>query len=178
MVEIPKESLYKILSYVIHYHQNQWRNLEVLSVCREWNSVARKIISEIYSRKGTIELKSKRYDKSIYYYDKVLFFDPKNSRALNNKAVALKNLGYHEAAIFCLDKLLHFKPNYIKALNNKGDNLNYLKKYDDAIECFDKALRLDPSRLSVLYNKGKPDMKSHYSQYTKGTLTSIWDSFL
>ncbi len=81
-------------------------------------------------------------------------FVTKQSRVLNNKAVALMNLRKHEEAIECLKEVLKMKPDHVKAMNNLGDNLNSLQKFEEAIEMFDKALRLDPHRLSVLYNKG------------------------
>jgi len=81
-------------------------------------------------------------------------FITKQSRVLNNKAVALMNLRKHEEAIDCLKEVLKMKPDHVKAMNNLGDNLNSLQKFEEAIEMFDKALSLDPHRLSVLYNKG------------------------
>jgi len=81
-------------------------------------------------------------------------FVTKQSRILNNKAVALMNLSKHEDAIECLKQVLKVKPDHVKAMNNLGDNLNSLQRFNEAIEVFDKALQFDPHRLSVLYNKG------------------------
>src|SRR4051812_5958385 len=75
-------------------------------------------------------------------------FTTKQSRVLNNKAVALMNLRKHEDAIECLREVLKMKPDHVKAMNNLGDNLNSLQKYDEAIGMFDNALKLDPHRLS------------------------------
>ena len=44
--------------------------------------------------------------KLLEYYDKVLTIDPSNVNALNNKAIALKNLQKYDEAIQYYDKVL------------------------------------------------------------------------
>ena len=65
--------------------------------------------------------------------------------ALDNKGLALYNLGKYEEAIEWYDKVLKIDPNDVNALNNKGLALNNLGKYQEAIEWYDKALEIDPN---------------------------------
>jgi len=162
--------------------REEWRS--ILSVSKEWYSLGMRVFMEVLIYKGTKLLQLKNYKRSIKYFDQVTQaidlvtkrefeqsngqiislkspiiiiseeFLTKQSRVLNNKAVALMNLRKHEEAIQCLKEVLKIKPDHVKAMNNLGDNLNSLQKYEEAIEMFDKALSLDPNRLSVLYNKG------------------------
>lgn len=133
METLPKDIITRILILSSNWNEDKKRP-NIFLVCREWNTIGKtkrflftidnlgkKILVETLSRRGTSELKLKHYEASISYYDEVLHIDPRNTRALNNKAVALKNLGQYIQAIRCLDRLLKFKPNYVKALNNKGE---------------------------------------------------------
>ena len=72
---------------------------------------------------------------------------------LNNKGVALDDLGRHEEAIEYYDRLLAIDPTEVNALNNKGVALAELGKYQEAIEYFDKALAIDPNDVYSLNNK-------------------------
>jgi tetratricopeptide (TPR) repeat protein len=73
--------------------------------------------------------------------------------ALDNKGVALNNLGNYTGAILYFDKALAIDPNYVSALNGKGVALNNLGNYTGAILYFDKALAIDPKNTYALDNK-------------------------
>jgi Flp pilus assembly protein TadD len=66
--------------------------------------------------------------KVILQYDKALAIDPKNVRALDNKANALSDLGNYTQAIQQHDKALAIDPNDFKTLNDKGITLDRLGK--------------------------------------------------
>ena len=55
---------------------------------------------------------------------------------MNNKGLALNNLGKYEEAIEWYDKALKIDPNDVNALNNKGKALYNLGKYQEAIEWY------------------------------------------
>jgi tetratricopeptide (TPR) repeat protein len=74
--------------------------------------------------------------------------------ALNNKGLALVNLGRPLEAITYIDKALLLTPNYTTALNNKGFALYSLARYNYALPYFDKALAIDPNDATVLNSKG------------------------
>ena len=70
-----------------------------------------------------------------------------NSRlveALDNKGLALGELGKHKEAIECFNKSLEINSINGVAWNNKGIILALLEKYEEAIECFDKAIEINP----------------------------------
>ena len=73
---------------------------------------------------------------------KLLQSNPNYASALNNKGLALYNLGKYEQAIECYDKALEVDRNYVLAWYNKGNALGNLGKPEEAIECYDKALQI------------------------------------
>jgi tetratricopeptide (TPR) repeat protein len=105
--------------------------------------------------KANIYYYKEEYDEAIKCYDKVLEIDPNDIFALNNKGLALDDLGKHDEAIKCYDKVLEIDPNYAAAVwYNKGLALYHLGNYNEAIKCYDKALEIDPSYINALINKG------------------------
>ena len=75
-------------------------------------------------------------------------------RALNNKGIALNNLGRYEEAIEYYDRALAIDPTLVESLSNKGASLHSLARYEEAIEYFDRALAIEPSYVRSLANKG------------------------
>ena len=76
--------------------------------------------------------------------------DPKDLDALNNKGVALNDLGRYEEALTWYDKALAIDPKHVYALYNKGAALFNLGKTDDAFMWIDKALSIDPNNQTIL----------------------------
>jgi tetratricopeptide (TPR) repeat protein len=97
----------------------------------------------------------------LEFYDKALGVNPKDALALNNKGVALFDLGNYTGAIEFFDKALVEDPNHPLALSNKGHAFNNLGialfdlgNYTGAIELYDKALAIEPNDNTSLTNKG------------------------
>jgi tetratricopeptide (TPR) repeat protein len=65
-------------------------------------------------------------------YNKVLALDPNDLLALNNKGVALYNLGNYEEAIQMYNKVLALDPNDVDAKYNKSIALPHLNKTQEA----------------------------------------------
>src|SRR6185437_1556004 len=83
----------------------------------------------------------------------ILEIDPKFIFALDNKCLALSNLGRNEEAIECCDRILEIDPKYVKAICNKGISLMELGRKEEGRECYNKALEIDPAYVNKLYGK-------------------------
>ena len=55
------------------------------------------------------------YDQAIVCYDKVLYSDPKNTRALIDKGVTLQNLGENKKSLSLYNDALKIDPDNIEA---------------------------------------------------------------
>ena len=83
----------------------------------------------------------------------MLVIDPNDVDALNNKVLALSNLGKFNESIEYYDKALAISPNDVYALNNKGFTLYNLGQYEEAIRYYDKILAIDPNNTLASGNK-------------------------
>jgi tetratricopeptide (TPR) repeat protein len=104
-----------------------------------------------------------KYEEAISWFDKSLDFDSQllqhpearliQVQSLNNKALALKQLGNNDEALSCCNYALKTIPDFPDTLNNKGTILNDLGMHHDALECFNEALRIQPNHASSLHNR-------------------------
>ena len=108
----------------------------------------------IHFYQGNAYFYEEGFDEAIEAYDKALAIKPGLHEALNNKGIALADLGKLDEAIEAYDKALAIKPGDHKVLNNKGTALADLGKLDEAIEAYDKALAIKPGLHEALNNKG------------------------
>jgi len=74
--------------------------------------------------------------------------------ALNDKGIALDEIGKHEEAIKAYDWALKLDANNVDTLFNKGETLGILGKREEAIKCFNIILKIDPDDAETLYEKG------------------------
>lgn len=74
--------------------------------------------------------------------------------ALNDKGIALDEIGKHEEAIKAYDRALKLDTNNIEALFNKGETLGIIGKHEEAIKYFNIILKIDPDDAETLYEKG------------------------
>jgi tetratricopeptide (TPR) repeat protein len=82
-----------------------------------------------------------------------LTIDPQYVYALNNKGLALDNLGNYTEAILYYDKALAIQSNDTYALDNKAAALDNLGNYTGSILYYNKALAIDPKDTFALTNK-------------------------
>ncbi|OCQ96087.1 hypothetical protein BCD64_12080 [Nostoc sp. MBR 210] len=122
------------------------------------------------------------YLEAVAAYNQELSITPDDTATLNNRGVALQNLGELQTqlaqhsqaiqsytdAITAYNQALTLAPDYIDALNNKGNALANLgelqtqlaqhpqaiQSYTDAIAAYDQALNLAPNYTYALNNKG------------------------
>lgn len=107
---------------------------------------------------------SKKFDKAVESFDEALKLEPKNPKALLNKALALKDWGIAlddkekvKSSIEAFDKALEIDPRNGEIWYNKGMVLGLLEEFDKAVECFDTALKLDPGNTTyeMMYSAAK-----------------------
>jgi tetratricopeptide (TPR) repeat protein len=72
-----------------------------------------------YLLKGNESYYKQDYKDTIKLYDRALEIKPDDELALNNKGLALNNLGKYNKSIEWYDKALEIKPDHEMALNNK-----------------------------------------------------------
>jgi len=91
---------------------------------------------------GKAYYRTRRLEEAIGCLDRSLEIHPDHSSALNNKAVALRELGRFEEAIETYDALLATDPFYYQGWENKGHLLKAMGIPDEAQVCFEMALMI------------------------------------
>ena len=99
----------------------------------------------LYSYKGDIFYKEKKYEDAIECYNKALKFNPKYVDVLKDKGSCLDHLGKYEDAIECYNKALDISPTNFDIYIYKGTIYEDLKNFEKALECYNKAISLDPN---------------------------------
>lgn len=77
-----------------------------------------------------------------------------NAEILNNRGVALRDLGRSDEALEHYQRALVLKPDYPEALNNRGVALHDLGRFDEALESYQRALALRSDYPEALNNRG------------------------
>jgi len=90
---------------------------------------------------------------AVKYFDKALEIDLNAPHVLNNRGVALGNLGRNEDALVAFDAALRLWRDST-LLFNKGTALGNLGRNEDAIAVFDTALDLRPKYTEAMIGKG------------------------
>lgn len=90
--------------------------------------------------------------EALNYYKKILYLDPKDTKAQLKIGNILGKHGKYNDAIKCYDSVLEANCFDTLALINKGLALHYLEKYDDAIKCYKIILEKKPNSAISLYN--------------------------
>ncbi len=99
-------------------------------------------------------MKKRDYGRAISFYDKLLLKEPKNTRALFNKAVCLQMSSRLPEAVNVYDQLLDVNPRDIDCLINKGLALRKMGDMQAAVETYRKAGEINPSDSTVWNNLG------------------------
>ena len=74
---------------------------------------------------------------------------------LENRAVSLSILGYHQEAENCYQQSLKMNPKSPSAWYNKGVSLDNLGQYEEAMKCFDRVLEIDSTFFRAWEEKGR-----------------------
>tara|TARA_B100001175_G_C19505098_1_gene640388 strand:+ start:394 stop:2466 length:2073 start_codon:yes stop_codon:yes gene_type:complete len=110
--------------------------------------------ADIYTNKGAIFHKFKKFKLAIECYDKAIKIKPDYAPAYNNKGITLEKLLKLDNALECYDKAIKIKSDYAQAYNNRGNVLFKLKKNKEAINSFNKAVTINKNLFGAFYNRG------------------------
>jgi len=88
----------------------------------------------------------------VTFYNKTLFYNPRNRRMLNNLGEHYFERGRYDEAIATLQKALEISPNYASAYNNLGAVYVKTGRKQEAIDAFRRAVNIDPSFQDAKHN--------------------------
>jgi tetratricopeptide (TPR) repeat protein len=108
--------------------------------------------SYFYNLCGLALQGSDQIQKSIKYFEKALFFEPKNFAAMNNLANSYKRLFEYKKAEDLYLKIIEEDSSNIKALHNYANLKKEFNQYHDAINLLLKALDINRKDINILSN--------------------------
>ena len=99
---------------------------------------------------------SKRYEKALSQYTKIIEIDPNNASAsFNTGFVYLEYLQDYEAGIEAFTDAIDLLPNYTQAYYNRGLCFESLGNKTEALKNYNTALIIDPTFTSAAIAKGR-----------------------
>ncbi|WP_428669812.1 tetratricopeptide repeat protein [Reyranella sp.] len=99
---------------------------------------------------GVINLRKRNPAKAIEAFDRLLKLQPNSPDVLNNRAMALFDIGQKEKALASLDSALALRPDYREALNNRAGLLDALRRFCESAETYARLWALSPDQPKVL----------------------------
>jgi tetratricopeptide (TPR) repeat protein len=125
-----------------------------------------------YSIDELVKSKILTLKESIFFYDKALEIDAKNTDALNGKGAVYGDLKQYDEALKYYNKALEIDPRYINTLNDKASTLAEIGRNDEAFSLIEKEVISNPTdeylqstMAYILYNLGKiKDAKLYYEK--------------
>jgi tetratricopeptide (TPR) repeat protein len=90
--------------------------------------------------------------KSIKYFEKAIYFEPKNFAAMNNLANSHKRLFEYQKAENLYVEVIKQDPKNIKALNNYANLKKEFNKYYDATNLLLRAIEINKKEINILSN--------------------------
>ncbi len=99
--------------------------------------------------------------KSLEFYDTSISENADNNRLLQQKGLALFELGRYDEAIEVYDQVLKDPPSIgldttsVSAWIGKGDSLRLQGKNEDALEAYNKAIEVGPNYSNAWHGKGE-----------------------
>ena len=93
---------------------------------------------------GIIQLRTAKPAGAVEAFGRLMKLQPASPDVLNNRAMALSELGRNEEALADLDKALALKPDYREALNNRAGLLFALRRFAEAAQSYARLLAVAP----------------------------------
>lgn len=94
----------------------------------------------------------KKFDKAIFYFDKVLSINHEYIEAINNKGLALFHLGKYKEAINVYENGKKINKSYVNFYINQSQVYEKLKQFSYAKKNYETILEFDNSNITALYN--------------------------
>ena len=104
---------------------------------------------------GCVLAAEKRYSEALQTFDLALDMAPQHASALNNKGLALKNLGQSDDALKCFLSALQFDPQHRETILNLAVLLATLNRIAEADEVYAQLLKIEPRHVDAWLYRGK-----------------------
>jgi protein O-GlcNAc transferase len=99
---------------------------------------------------GVINVRKRDPAGAIEAFDRLLKLQPDSPDVLNNRAMALYDVGRKDEALASLDRALALRPDYREALNNRAGLLDALRRFAEAADTYARLWALSTERPNVL----------------------------
>src|SRR3954469_18735930 len=99
---------------------------------------------------GVISLRKRDPAGAVEAFDRLLKLQPNSPDVLNNRAMALYDVGRKDEALASLDSALALRPDYREALNNRAGLLDALRRFSEAADTYARLWPLAPDQPQVL----------------------------
>src|SRR3954463_1363625 len=99
---------------------------------------------------GIVQLRSAKPAGAVEAFGRLLKLQPNSPDVLNNRAMALNELGRNDEALADLDRALALRPDYREALNNRAGLLFALRRFGEAADTYARLWALSTERPNVL----------------------------
>jgi tetratricopeptide (TPR) repeat protein len=104
---------------------------------------------------GATRFDQGRYDESLQAYNRVIYIDPQNAAAWNNRGIVLGLLGKSDAALQSFQKATSINSSFAEAWFNLGIAYDIFEEYDNAIEAYTRATQINPNYVQAQRNKNE-----------------------
>lgn len=147
---VPTKSAAAFQQAVAIYRQGRLEDAEAL--CRKTLKADARHVGALHML-GVIGLRRRQPAAALEAFDRLLKLQPDNPELLNNRAMALYDVGRHDDALKSFDRALALRPRYPEALNNRAGMLYAMRRAADAAATYVRlrAITPDPQVLSALH---------------------------
>ncbi|VFQ70759.1 unnamed protein product [Cuscuta campestris] len=126
-------------------------------------------IADEEREKGNKFFKEQKYPEAIKCYTESLRRNPKDPRALSNRAASYTKLGALPEGLKDAEKCIELDPTFVKGYTRKGAVQFFMKEYDKALETYQQGLKLDPQNPELL--DGVRSCVAQINKASRGDLT-------
>lgn len=138
---VPTKSAFAFQQAVAIYRQGRLEEAEAL--CRKTLKTDARHVGALHLL-GVIGLRRRRPADALRAFDQLLKMQPDNPELLNNRAMALYDVGRQDEALRAFDRALALRPLYPEALNNRAGLLFALRRFGEAAQSYARLLALAP----------------------------------
>ncbi len=95
------------------------------------------------------------FEKSCFYYNKLLDVYPFTQNVWYNLGIVLTKQGKFDAAIDAYDYCIAIDPDYLSAYHNKANTLASIERYNEAVKVFQELYEIEPENPRVVCSLGE-----------------------